>query len=206
MSSAGTSSGPAWTPDAPRRRDRFALAWRWVRLRGPWLLVLPFLLLARPTSGSLLLGGALLFLGCALRSWAAGHINKRVTLAVTGPYAYLRHPLYAGSLLLGLGAVVAASRLSLYVAVTVFFLVVYARTMRTEDRALEEEFGEAFRHYRARVGSILPRLTPYRPEDSSPEGACRFCPRRWAQNREFEAVLGTVAGMGVLTLKMVFFG
>lgn len=181
------------------------VSWHDVRLRGPWLLVPPFLLLARPTPGSLALGGTLAVLGCALRSWAAGHIVKGRALAVTGPYAHLRHPLYAGSLLLGLGATIAAARLSFYVLFAAFFLMVYTYTTRCEDRALEECFGEAFRRYRARVRGLLPRLSPYAPATATAPTDRRFSLGCWQRNREYEALLGVVAGMGVLTLKMVFF-
>ena len=51
--------------------------------------------------------GALLFaLGAAVRTWAAGHIRKREVLAVTGPYAHTRNPLYFGSFLMACGALV----------------------------------------------------------------------------------------------------
>lgn len=182
---------------------RIAPFWHWLRLRAPWLVIPPFLVLARPSPRTLLLGGALALLGCGLRSWAAGHIRKREALAVTGPYAYLRHPLYAGSLLLGLGVTIAASRLSFYVLFAVFFLVVYVRTVRCEDRVLEERFGGAFRHYRSRVRGLLPRLSRYRPEGPAGREPHRFALRRWLRNREYEAFLGMVAGMGALALKMM---
>lgn len=198
----GAAAAPAGTDTAAARVGRL---WSRVRLRGPWLLVVPFVVFARPTPRSLVLGGVVALLGCGLRSWAAGHIRKKEALAVTGPYAHLRHPLYAGSLLLGLGVTVAAARLSFYVAFALFFLVVYIRTAQGEDRALERRFGDAFRRYRARVRGLIPRLTPYRPEGAVPGPRRRFSPGRWLRNREYEALLGTAAGIGVLALKMVLF-
>lgn len=182
---------------------RAAPVWHWLRLRALWLLIPPFLVLARPTPRTLLMGGGLALLGCGLRSWAAGHIRKRETLAVTGPYAYLRHPLYAGSLLLGLGVTIAGARLSFYVLFAVFFVVVYVRTVQREDRALAERFGETFWRYRSRVRGLLPRVSPYRPEGARSRPSRRFSLRRWLRNREYEAVLGMMAGMAVLGLKMV---
>src|SRR5262245_40236752 len=42
-------------------------------------------------------GGVLLILaGLAVRTWAAGTLRKQRELAVTGPYAWVRHPLYCG--------------------------------------------------------------------------------------------------------------
>lgn len=191
---AAAGSGPSMTE-----------FWHWLRLRALWFLVPPFLFLARPTTETLLVGGALALAGCALRSWAAGHIRKAETLAVTGPYAYVRHPLYVGSLILGLGVTIAASRLSFYIFFAAYFVVVYTRTVKCEDETLEECFGEAFRRYRGRVRALLPRLSPYRPAEPAVEAGRRFSLRRWLRNREYEAVMGTLAGIGVLALKMALF-
>src|SRR5947209_15369662 len=62
-----------------------------------------FLLLAKPMPLTLAAGGAVALAGLALRAWASGHIRKNARLAVSGPYAYTRNPLYLGSLVLGLG-------------------------------------------------------------------------------------------------------
>lgn len=182
---------------------RAAPVWHWLRLRALWLLIPPFLVLAQPTPRTLLVGGGLALLGCSLRSWAAGHIRKRETLAVTGPYAYLRHPLYVGSLFLGLGVTIAGARPSFYVLFAVFFAVVYIRTVRCEDRVLAERFGETFWRYRSRVRGLLPRVSPYRPEGARSRPSGRFSLRRWLRNREYEALLGMMAGMAVLGLKMI---
>src|SRR4051812_44106105 len=39
----------------------------------------------------------LIVAGLFVRSWAAGTLRKRRELATTGPYAWIRHPLYFGS-------------------------------------------------------------------------------------------------------------
>src|SRR5262245_25527256 len=48
---------------------------------------------------------ALLFVvvGLMIRSWAAGTLRKQKELATTGPYAWVRHPLYFGSFLMMVG-------------------------------------------------------------------------------------------------------
>ena len=55
------------------------------------------------------MGGIVAAAGGALRAWGAGHLVKTDRLAVAGPYAFLRHPPDAGTLLavLGLGAAAA---------------------------------------------------------------------------------------------------
>ncbi|MGH8104132.1 MAG: methyltransferase family protein, partial [bacterium] len=61
------------------------------------------IILARPDWMHLVWGAPLIVGGAALRIWAAGTIKKQQTLAQEGPYALMRHPLYFGSFLGGLG-------------------------------------------------------------------------------------------------------
>ena len=42
-------------------------------------------------------------LGILVRLWASGHVKKDKVLATTGPYAYVRHPLYVGNHLITFG-------------------------------------------------------------------------------------------------------
>src|SRR5471030_1298432 len=77
-----------------------------LRLRVPlgFLFAAWYLAVARPASWPHLLACAIpVVLGCALRSWAAGYLFKGKRVAVGGPYAYVRNPLYLGSFILGLG-------------------------------------------------------------------------------------------------------
>ena len=56
-----------------------------------------------PRPSGFLWAAPLIALGLALRSWSAGHLVKNQDLTMTGPYAHLRHPLYAGTMLLTAG-------------------------------------------------------------------------------------------------------
>ena len=192
------------------------LSWRRIRLRAVWLLVVPFLWLARPTPELLAWGGALAALGLAIRSWAAGHIRKEKELTTGGPYAHTRNPLYVGSFLVGLGVTVAGGRWLFVVLFLAFFVFVYGRTIRGEAELLEGLFGEEYRRYARHVPLILPRPTPYRPEDASGtdpgddggsvgSGAgAPFTLSRWRRNREYEALGGAVAGFAFLLAKMLW--
>jgi protein-S-isoprenylcysteine O-methyltransferase Ste14 len=53
-------------------------------------------LLARPNPHSLVVGGILVFFGEVVRVWASGHLMRTQELTTSGPYAYLRDPLYLG--------------------------------------------------------------------------------------------------------------
>src|SRR5258708_16366107 len=60
-----------------------------------------FFLLAQSRPATLIVGGLIALPGLALRAWATGHLRKNDALAMTGPYAYTRNPLYLGSFLMG---------------------------------------------------------------------------------------------------------
>ena len=85
---------------------------RW-RVPLGFLLAPIFVLLARPRPWTLAVGGVIGLVGLGLRAWASGHLRKNDALAITGPYAYTRNPLYLGSFLIGIGFTVAAGRWAL---------------------------------------------------------------------------------------------
>ncbi len=164
-----------------------------------------FMVLARPDRRSLAVGGAVALLGLALRAWASGHIRKNARLAVSGPYAHTRNPLYLGSFVLGLGFTVAASSgpllfLLLGGLFASLFLGIYWPVMRVEAVTLAEMFGEEYRQYAAAVPLLFPRLTPYRAGDGP---RVRFDPTLYMRYREYRAALGLLVAWCVLWLKAV---
>ena len=64
--------------------------------------------LARPTLQSLLIGGVVAVVGETVRVWASGHIEKGREVTRSGPYRFVRHPLYLGSAIIGVGFMIAA--------------------------------------------------------------------------------------------------
>jgi protein-S-isoprenylcysteine O-methyltransferase Ste14 len=114
-------------------------------------------------------GLPVLYLGMALFAWAARHLRAGVvgfvtprapTLVVTGPYRYVRHPVYAGTTVAMLGASLAARSLVGLLLTAVLFLPVEIHRARLEDRALHERFGVTWQTYPARTGFFLPHLHP----------------------------------------------
>ncbi|PYS84684.1 MAG: isoprenylcysteine carboxylmethyltransferase family protein [Acidobacteria bacterium] len=164
-----------------------------------------FLLLAKPMPLTLAAGGAVALAGLALRAWASGHIRKNARLAVSGPYAYTRNPLYLGSLVLGLGFTIAASSgvwrfVLLGSLFASLFLGIYLPVMRVEAGTLAELFGEEYRHYSEAVPLLLPRLKPYRVGEGT---TVKFDPNLYLRYREYRAALGLLVAWGVLALKAV---
>jgi len=177
-----------------------------VRTKSAWLLALPLLVLARPSSDGLWVGALLTGVGLALRAWAAGIIHKDERLTTTGPYAYLRHPLYVGSFIIGLGLAVAGGQWIWPALVVAYFAAVYLRTTSEEGERLARLFGARYAEYAARVPPLVPRLTPYRPADAAGAPGEGFAWARYLRHREWEALLGVTAALLLLAAKLRWLG
>jgi protein-S-isoprenylcysteine O-methyltransferase len=77
-------------------------------------------------------------------------------LIKTGPYAFIRHPMYAGVLLAAVGALL-IFRTWAMLLFTAMSLVVVGRAER-EEKLLEIEFGEQWESYASKVPKWFPRL------------------------------------------------
>ncbi len=113
-------------------------------------------------------GVAVMWLGLALRVWAIAVLGKafRTTVEVDpdqavvdrGPYRWIRHPSYAGGLLLVIGfGVAAANWISLLLLVIVPFYAM-SRRIDVEERAMIETLGGAYERYRATTKRLVPGL------------------------------------------------
>lgn len=82
---------------------------------------------------------------------------KAGTLATTGPYARLRHPQYAGFVLIMIGFLLQWPTLATLVMFPVL-LVVYRSLAIREERDVAERFGEAWERYASQTPRFIPRL------------------------------------------------
>jgi len=155
--------------------------------------------LARPSWRSLGIGTVLILPGLVIRALASGHVRKNEALATSGPYAFTRNPLYLGSLLIGIGFALAARNWWIGVALVVMFFAIYLPVIRSEEAFLRERFPE-FDEYAKRVPRMVPRL---RPASSKASGG--FSMELYLQHREWNALLGAVAIIVVLIVKMKIF-
>ncbi len=100
--------------------------------------------------------------GALLRLWSNGYAIKNDRLSTCGPYAFVRNPLYLGTLLIALGLAIV---LKMGLAMTVLFLAVlgwvYSKTIREEERMLEARFGDEYKKYCSKIPPLLPSLIPY---------------------------------------------
>jgi protein-S-isoprenylcysteine O-methyltransferase Ste14 len=158
--------------------------------------------LADPTPAGLALGLALVVAGEAVRSWGAGHLVKNDRLTVTGPYAWVRHPLYLGSLLIGAGFLLMGGGPALWLlpgALLFFFLYYFPYKDRIESARLERLYGPPYARYRAAVPALLPVSGPW-PEAAAVSGG----DRRWSADcfRDNDEA-GTLAAVVIGTLVLL---
>ena len=174
----------------------FAMRWR-VRLGYPVALI--YLVFAKPDEISIFAGGVIALAGLWVRASAAGHLRKHEQLAMSGPYAHTRNPLYFGSVLIAAGFLVAgrfwigAGWISAAV-VAAYLGYFYSTVMKREEKELRSQYGSAFEDYAARVPLFFPKLTGR----SSASGA--FSWDQYKRNREYQAALGVLVGIAVLCL------
>ncbi|HEV2114468.1 MAG TPA: isoprenylcysteine carboxylmethyltransferase family protein [Terriglobales bacterium] len=164
LTAAKVKAREGWASSLPRNA---LLALGGVLLYGKWF---SRALLGRrfvPALPSIWAAGVLLTIaGLALAFWARYHLGgnwsgqitlkENHTLVCTGPYKYLRHPIYSGLLLavVGTGLTVGLYRALLGVLLIVLGLWWKARQ---EDAWLARAFGEQFEQQRRRTGRLLPR-------------------------------------------------
>ena len=159
---------------------------RW-RVRLGYLLAIITLWLARPTPQSVALGALVGLVGLAIRAYAAGYLHKQAVLTVTGPYARTRNPLYFGSSILTLGAVLAMHSWWAAGLLVIYFALVYSMVMRREEMELRQQHGAAFDAYAASVPLFFPRLTAGpAPTDRS----AGFSWQQYKKNHEYQATVG----------------
>lgn len=144
--------------------------------------------LAHPLRWTVLAGSVIAFLGLAIRAVAAGYLRKRETLAVSGPYAYTRNPLYFGSVLMALGLALATGSWVAVVLVAAYVAAFYPMVMRREEAELREQFGEPYEAYARAVPMFWPRLSV---TESARDGS-QFCFAQYMRNREYRAAIGYV--------------
>jgi protein-S-isoprenylcysteine O-methyltransferase Ste14 len=114
------------------------------------------------------IGVALCLLGFVLAFSARRHLGRNwgmpmarkedPQLVTTGPYAYVRHPIYTGLILAMLGSAIAVNIVWLLLLVVVGAYFFYSA--RREETLMLQLFPEQYAAYRARTGMLLPR--PFR--------------------------------------------
>lgn len=187
MNAAATSNPPprltGWKRVA--RRSRVPLG---------FVLAALYLWLADPTSASMAIGAAISACGLAVRAAAAGHVKKDRELTISGPYRWVRHPLYAGSMLIAAGFAVASRSWWVVAVLAVMFGAIYWPVILSEEEYLRANFA-GYDEYARCVWRLLPLRR-------GPAGEGSFSRALYLKHREYNALIGSVALFAALVIKM----
>ena len=178
MSDRGERHGHGWLSFLARRRVSLG-----------FLSAVVALVLARPTWPSWSVGLVIAVVGEGLRIWASGHIEKDREVTASGPYQWTRHPLYVGSSVMALGAVIASRSVIVAVLVTLYMAATIGAAVVTEESHLRRAFGSAYDDY---------------SRAAAPHVARTFSLERAMRNREYRAAAGLAGGFLILALKTAF--
>lgn len=116
------------------------------------------------------IGAVIALMGISVRMWASGHIKKNKELATDGPYAFVRHPLYVGNILLGVGYALASGLWWAFPVYILILLVFYPHAIRYEDEKLHRYFGENWENWRRNTRALIPKI----PEKGASGGQWSF--------------------------------
>jgi protein-S-isoprenylcysteine O-methyltransferase Ste14 len=133
--------------------------------------------------------------GVWIRAISSGHVKKNEELATSGPYAYTRNPLYFGSIVIAAGFALAALRWEITLGLVVLFAAIYVPVIRGEEQYLGRHFAE-YSEYCSRVPRLLPRLF------AGDQGRSRFSSELYWKHREYNALLGTLAVIAALAVRL----
>jgi hypothetical protein len=148
---------------------------------------------------------ALVLPGLWLRGYASGYVKKNKELTTTGPYAWVRNPLYLGSILIAAGFAVALLSWAVALALTVMFVAIYVPVIASEERFLRATF-PGFDAYCRRVPRLIPRpfsgLGPAQQAANAERG--RFSWSLYRKHREYNALIGAIFLYISLYLSLAF--
>jgi protein-S-isoprenylcysteine O-methyltransferase Ste14 len=173
------------------------IAGKHARIYGHFVLALLALGLARPTLKANLIGLLLVVAGMVIRVWAAGLLEKGVRLCTDGPYRFVRHPLYLGSLLGAAGFALMMNVLWGWVIIFPLFAILYGSQVAEEERLLRQRYGEAHAQFARTVPIVFP--LPWR---IGQPGGARWSFTQMLKNREHYHVVVTLVLAGLFFGKM----
>jgi protein-S-isoprenylcysteine O-methyltransferase Ste14 len=94
-------------------------------------------------------------------AWCVGTISqwwRHDHLCTTGPYRFVRHPIYAGATLLAVVDISLMFNSWIILLLPLFMFPVYSILVRKEEAMMTSVFGEEYQRYAAQTGRLFPRL------------------------------------------------
>jgi protein-S-isoprenylcysteine O-methyltransferase Ste14 len=115
------------------------------------------------------IGLALLVAGLAFACWARVHLGRNWSGSVTvkeghelirsGPYAYVRHPIYTGLITAVLGTAIVSGTVRAALGLVIIALSLLGK-LRTEEGFMRETFPGEYQRYSAEVPVLIPFTKP----------------------------------------------
>jgi len=108
-------------------------------------------------------GLAVSICGAFLQAWCMSTIRTKKNLTTTGPYMFVRNPMYLSRFVLVLGIILMTGRpwlIALYVGIYYFYMI---NRVKREEKVLSELFGAAYKAYCADVHPYLPGFKRFDP-------------------------------------------
>ena len=160
----------------------------------------PFALLAilfsHPSDRLFFISSIFIILGLAIRVWANGYAIKMGKLTTSGPYAYVRNPLYLGTMFIVIGFSLMLDIMLLSISAILIAFFVYINTIRTEEKMLEAKFKSLYVDYRKNIPSLIFTVFPYRAGEKWP-----FSPKRLLESKEHKPVIWVIIFLIILYVK-----
>ncbi|MBN4080732.1 isoprenylcysteine carboxylmethyltransferase family protein [Caldithrix abyssi] len=161
---------------------------------------------ARVENAYLLIGIPLLLIGELIRIWAVSYAGGETrarnvgatALCSSGPYAFVRNPLYLGNMLMYLGIVMSAGAANVWLMAATtfaFFFIQYSLIISLEEETLGKQFGSDYDEYKKNVPAIFPHFSRWNSSDNKePAGIIKTLRRekRTLQNVAFFFILITL--------------
>lgn len=147
-----------------------------------------------------MLGGIwFIIAGLFIRVWANGYAIKSEKLTTSGPYAFVRHPLYLGTMFLVAGFVIILKLYYIGILVFITIAAVYYNTIKKEEGMLKQRFKDLYVNYKKKVPAIVPAIFPYREGEKWP-----FSIKRLVRSQEYKLFIWMIILILIFYLKYVF--
>jgi protein-S-isoprenylcysteine O-methyltransferase Ste14 len=144
----------------------FSRTWEWENDVANWAIGLP-----------------LFAAGFALRVWSQEHLHYRLPegkgMAATGPYAYVRNPVYLANMALLASLCIPSEVYWMIPVVLIWAFTVYQLSIRFEEIRLAKRFGQPYLDYCASVPRWIPRVPRGEPGITVPAGLWRSLRVEW---------------------------
>jgi len=135
----------------------------------PIPLIIIMLWLAKATAFSAMLGTVIIVCGELFRIYSVAFIGKISrtrsdntgnNLITSGPFAFVRNPLYVGNFLISTGMAVFSGSFAVTLLTIGLFTLQYYFIVQYEEHTLSQKFGQEFDDYRAKVNAWFPKKFP----------------------------------------------